>query len=851
MNIQTPEFSMVVLIGPTSTGKTTFATAQFNQHEVISSDVCRAMVSDDPTNQSVTPDAFEILHAIADRRLKNRRLTVIDATSLQVKARKSLVNLARSHDCPITALVFDLPHALIYARNQAREDRNIPNRVVRNQIDTLRRSTRNLRKEGFRRTFFIKSQEDADNAVITRTPMRSNQTQDNGPFDIIGDVHGCHQELQTLLQKLGYTVSHDEQGANAAHPDGRKAVFVGDLVDRGPGVDQVLELVMNMTQSGNAHCVLGNHEDKLIRTLKGNPTKMTHGLAQTMEQLESRGDEFKQRTADYLRKLPTHLMLDGHKLAVAHAGILKEYQGRHSRRVEQFCMYGETTGETDEWGLPVRLNWAQNYRGSAMVVYGHTPVVKADWFNGTINVDTGCVFGGKLTALRYPENEIVSVDALETYYEPAKPIDASNNKPDFPKNDDHLPLIEDVLEQRHVNTKLRGNISVRPEQAQSALETVSRFSVDARWLAYVPPTISPSESSQREDFLEHPQETFEYFRQNDVTQVICEEKHMGSRAIVVAGRDPAAIQTTFGINDENAAICYTRTGRNLFTGPDVELAPEFYQRVRAAIADAHLWEELETDWLILDCELMPWSFKAKELMRFQYAATATAADNTMGLINQALAQLAQRSIPATELEANFAQRTDATSRFRTAYRNYCWTVDSLDDLKLAPFHIMASKGAVHTNQPHTWHMELADRLAQADPRLFRSTQYRVVDLQQDHQVEAATNWWLEMTAAGGEGMVVKPNSFIAQSPRTMVQPAIKCRGPEYLRIIYGPEYNLPQNIDKVRRRSLHGKQALALREFALGVEGLDRLVQGKPLHEIHQCAFAVLALETESTDPRL
>ena len=409
-----------------------------------------------------------------------------------------------------------------------------------------------------------------------------------------------------------------------------------------------------------------------------------------------------------------------------------------------------------------------------------------------------------------------------------------------------------MLERRPVSTRLRGNISVQPEQGpESALETVSRFSVDPRWLAYVPPTISPSETSKREDFLEHPQETFEYYLQNDVTKVVCEEKHMGSRAIVVAGRDPAAIEAAFGIHDENAAICYTRTGRDFFNGPDAELAPAFYERVREAITKAHLWEELDTDWLILDCELMPWSFKAKGLMRFQYAATATAAENTMGLINQALTQLAQRAIPAPELTANFAQRTDATSRFRTAYRNYCWTVDELDDLKLAPFHVMASQGAVHTDRPHTWHMEMASRLAKADPKLFQATQYQVVDLQQADQVEAATQWWLSLTEAGGEGMVVKPNSFIAQSPRTMVQPAVKCRGPEYLRIIYGPEYNLPQNIDKVRRRSLRGKQALAIREFALGIEGLERFVQAKPLHEVHQCAFAVLALETESTDPRL
>ena len=851
MNIQTPEFSMVVLIGPTSAGKTTFAHTHFSEHEVISSDVCRAMVSDDPTNQAVTSDAFEIVHAIAERRLKNRRLTVIDATSLQVHARKSLVDLARAHDCPTTAVVFDLPQSMLYERNRARADRNIPDRVVRNQINNLRQSIRNLRKEGFPRNFIIKTQDDADNAVISRTPMRSNHNDQTGPFDIIGDVHGCHHELELLLQELGYVLTNDDAGPNASHPEGRKAVFVGDLVDRGPGADRVLELVMNMTESGTAHCVLGNHEDKLIRTLKGNPTQMSHGLAQTMAQLDARGQDFKDRVATYLRHLPFHLMLDGERLAVAHAGILQQYQGRHSRRVEQFCMYGDTTGETDEWGLPVRLNWAQNYRGGATVVYGHTPVVKPDWFNGTINVDTGCVFGGKLTALRYPENLLVSIDALETYYEPAKPIGAGDTKPEHEPNQDHLLLIEDVLDKRPVSTRLRGNISVRPEQAQSALETVSRFSVDPRWLAYIPPTISPSGTSQRLDFLEHPEETFQYFRDSDITQIICEEKHMGSRAVIIAGRDQAAIQHAFGISDDNAAICYTRTGRNFFTGPDATMAPAFYQRVRDAITKAGLWDELNTDWIILDCELMPWSFKARELMKFQYAATAAAADNTMSLINQLMAQLTQRNIEVTELTNNFHQRTDATTKFRTAYRNYCWNVEDLDDLKLAPFHIMASKGAVHTDQPHTWHMAIAERLAQAEPRLFQSTQFRVVDLEQPDQVEDATQWWLTMTQAGGEGMVVKPTSFIAQSPRTLVQPAVKCRGPEYLRIIYGPEYNLPQNIDKVRRRSLRGKQALALREFALGVEGLERFVMGKPLHEVHQCAFAVLALETEATDPRL
>ena len=418
MEINIPEFSLVVLIGPTLSGKTTFARKHFTTHEIISSDVCRAMISDDPTNQSVSADAFDIVHSIADKRLKNRRLTVIDATSLQSSAREPIVQLARDHNCPIAAIVFDLPQAVLYQRNNARVDRQLPNRVISNHVRNLRQTKRELRREGIRRPHFIASQEQANQATLVRVPMRSNHTHNHGPFDIIGDIHGCYQELRLLLAQLGYQFTEDQYGISAIHPQGRTAVFVGDLVDRGPAADLVLQLVMNMTQQGFALSVIGNHEDKLLRTLRGNPTTVSHGLQETLDQIAKHDEDFRQKVIDFIQKLPSHLMLDDNKLAVAHAGITENYQGRFSRQVSQFAMYGETTGETDEWGLPVRLNWAANYRGRANVVYGHTPVLTPQWFNGTINVDTGCVFGGKLSALRYPEEEIVSVAATKTHYEP-------------------------------------------------------------------------------------------------------------------------------------------------------------------------------------------------------------------------------------------------------------------------------------------------------------------------------------------------------------------------------------------------------------------------------------------------
>ncbi|MFO0825445.1 MAG: metallophosphoesterase, partial [Gemmataceae bacterium] len=256
---------------------------------------------------------------------------------------------------------------------------------------------------------------------------------DRGPFDIIGDVHGCLPELLALLEKLGYTVRVTGDGYDVGHLAGRKPVFVGDLCDRGPDTPGVYRLVMELVQRGAAHCVLGNHDDKLLRWLKGTPNmKLTHGLAQSVEQLEKETPEFRERVREFITKLPTHLVLDGGKLVVAHAGLTAEMHGRVSGKVRAFALYGDTTGESDELGLPVRRNWAANYRGRATVVYGHTPTPTPTWENRCICIDTGCVFGGALTALRYPGSELVSVPALKAYAE-SKRMPTPENAPIDPQ----------------------------------------------------------------------------------------------------------------------------------------------------------------------------------------------------------------------------------------------------------------------------------------------------------------------------------------------------------------------------------------------------------------------------------
>ncbi len=851
MNITIPELSLVVLIGPSGCGKSSFARAHFKPTEVLSSDFCRGRVSDDENSQEATNDAFDVLHYIARKRLAGGRLTVVDATNVQPEGRKPLVALAREFHVLPVAIVLNLPEKLCHERNRNRPDRQFGPHVVRNQSQQLRRSIRGLEREGFRHVFVLSTSEEVSSVAITRQPLWNNLKHENGPFDIIGDVHGCYEELAALFVQLGYRIESYPAGPKAIPPDGRRAIFVGDLVDRGPKIPEVLRLVMNMVEDGTAFCVPGNHDMKLMRKLKGRDVQLTHGLADSIEQLDRETPEFKQAVIKFLDDMVSHYLFDDGKLVVAHAGMKEEMQGRGSGKVRDFALYGETTGETDEYGLPVRYNWAAEYRGKALVVYGHTPVAEPEWLNRTINIDTGCVFGGKLTALRYPEKELVSVPAQQTYYKSAKPFLAEEESaPALTAQQqlDDLLDIEDVIGKRIIETRLHRSVTIREENATTALEVMSRWAANPKWLIYLPPTMSPCETSKRDGLLEHPEEAFAYFLHEGVHKVVCEQKHMGSRAVVVVCRDADAARTRFGIMEGETGVCYTRTGRRFFN--DVPLEVQFLDRVRKAVEAAGIWESLKTDWVCLDCELMPWSAKAQELLRLQYAPTGAAARAALPAAIAALTAAASNSEVASLVD-QYRQRKNAADLYVEAYRRYCWTVHSLADLKLAPFHILASEGVVHSAKDHVWHMETLAGICKADPELLLATPFQAVDLTEPADQEKGIKWWEELTATGGEGMVVKPLEFVTKGRKGMVQPAVKVRGREYLRIIYGPEYTLPENLQRLKSRGLGAKRSLALREFSLGLEALERFVQKEPLRRVHECVFGVLALESEPVDPRL
>jgi polynucleotide kinase-phosphatase len=822
MELKIPDLCLVVLVGASGSGKSTFARKHFLPTQVLSSDYFRGLVADDENDQSASAAAFDVLHYVASKRLEAGRVTVVDATNVQAPDRAKLIEVARRANVLPVAIVLDTPTEVCLARNAQRPDRDFGAHVVKRHRSALRRSLKFLGKEGFKRVHVLRSESDVDSSTIVYERLLNDLRHETGPFDVFGDVHGCRAELEELLTELGYALVRDDEGRaiDAVPPGKRKAVFVGDLVDRGPDTPGVLRLVMGMVAAGHALSVRGNHEEKLVRAMRGHKVTVRHGLEKSLEQLAHESEEFRLAATKFCDGLVAHYVLDGGNLVVAHAGLPERYHGRASAKVRSFALYGDTTGETDAHGLPVRLPWANDYRGAAMVLYGHVLVPEAEWINNTMCLETGVVFGGKLTALRYPEKETVSVKAHQAWYESDAPFPqkAAERAPD-------VLALTDVTGLRRIDTSLIGAVTIRAEQSASALEVMSRFAIDPHELLYLPPTMAPVATSQRDDVLEHPEEAFAEYRSGRVEQVICEEKHMGSRAVLLVRKEGGAI--------------YTRTGRAFFDGA---LGTELLDRVRDAAKP--LFDELATDWLLLDAELMPWNAKASGLIREQYAAVGAAANGALPVAVDALEAAAARGVDVTELLARTTQRASNAAAYSAAYERYCWPTDGLEGVRIAPFQLLAAEGRTFHDRSHLWHLETLSKL---EGPLYQQTRHLVVDVNDPAQVAAGIKWWEELTADGGEGMVVKPLANLGGR----VQPGVKVRGREYLRIIYGPDYTLPGNLSRLRKRSLGRKRGLALREYALGIEALERLVRGEPLWRVHECVFGVLALESEPVDPRL
>ena len=861
LTIGIPEFCLLLLVGPSGAGKTTFARRHFQPTEILSADAYRGIVSDDPDSIAATADAFAVIHDVAARRLRRRLLTVIDATNLNPAYRKVLVEIARQCYAPAIAVILDVSERTCNERNRTRADRR-HRQVIRRHVEQARGVLKTARREGFAHVHKIPEAQ-LDAVAFDRQRLWTDRRDERGPFDIVGDVHGCLDELLALVTgPLGYMVAEvtrpsGRRGFAISHPEGRRLVSLGDLADRGPDSPGVLAFWMDACADGAALAVKGNHDQKLLRHLRGGEVSRAHGFDRTVAQLADAGEKALAEYRAFIDGLTSHLVLDGGALAVAHAGVKAEMQAKAGRLVSDFCLYGETSGELDEFGLPVRHDWAAGYAGKAAVVYGHTPVPEAQWVGNTICIDTGCVFGGKLAALRWPERETVSAPATRVYYEPVRPmmlppsaqlpsVQSPLSQSPLSQSPSRLPDAAALTGTAMIETRYGRQVSVQPEQAAAAFEILARFAADPRWLIHVPPTTATVEASAAEGWLERPEEAFRHYRAAGLAKVCVQEKHMGSRAVAIACRDADVARQRFGDGTRLGAVL-SKGGRPYFDDPADEAF--LVDAIRAAMDGAAMWDELGTGWVALDGEALPWNAKAGSLIRDTFAATASAGvEAARAAANAYGAAAARGSELAAALATQASAQGAAVAAFRRAYGVFVVPYGGIDDLRFAPFHVLASEAGVHAGESHRWHMEIAERLA-LKSNVIVPTEWREVTLADTAQCEATALWWDEMTAAGREGFVVK-GPHLALLPNG-VAPSIKVRGKEYLRIIYGAEYDRPDILPALKKRATGRKRALARIGTSLGLESLARFVERASASRVHEVVAASLAVASEPLDSRL
>ncbi len=796
--IEIPEFSLTLLIGSSSAGKSTFAQKHFSSTQIISSDHCRALVDDDENNQKASADAFDLLYFLVEKRLKRKKLVVVDATNLKSSVRKTLLRLAKNYHCQTFAIVFNLPKTLLLERHHERNDRHFEDEIIENHHYDLNVILPHLKKEHFKKIITLDSVETINEATVSIQKLPNNKRHYTNSFDIIGDVHGCADELTDLLIELGYQIETGNEYKyqfKITPPTNRMAFFVGDLTDRGPDSPRVLKMVMSMVEGGAALCVSGNHDDKLMRYLKGHKVNTKHGLDTTIEQLEKESEDFVAQVLDFLMKLDSHYIVDDGRLVVAHAGINEFLQGRESGAVRSFCLYGDTNGKKYPSGMPVRLNWADKYRGDALVVYGHVAVTKAELVNNTMDIDTGCVFGGELTALRYPSGELAQIPARKVYAQKRTPMTRLYRNLSI----QHIEGVElnrtTLTTDRRIVTHLNRNISVKSNQLTVAFDKISTSELAPNWLVYIPPStlqISPTEIEQ--DFLEHPNMMFSFYKKKGLQRVICQEKHSGKRALTIICKNEAAAQERFKVEGGSIGVCYNREGFPFFKEKKIE--QDFITDLQKAITATNLWEELDTDWILLEGQIIP---DFIEPMRFK-----------------------------------------TFEKYQENVDRYFENTRTTSDFQFAPFHILASERQAHTNKTHEWHLKNIQKIVNQNPVLLKKTAYKIADLEDEKTCEAVIDWWLEMDAKGKEGIVIKPTQFISYNERKLIIPMLNCFGREFLRLIYGGDYTETGHLIRLRDRPLFTNSG-AVKEFPLAMESLERFVRYDLMKEVQECVLGVLA----------
>lgn len=862
MEIVVPYAGIVLLVGPSNSGKSTLLKnfidkKQIIPSEVVSSDDFRVLVSDiefidwkqrsiDEADslydqyQEISEEAFALMDSLIEKRCRLNKLTFVDATHLNPDDRKKYISIARNNHVPIVSIVLDIDQELLLDRDIQRENPR-GKRRIKQQYQVFKREKRFIKKEGYLATYFVR---DTNNIELIRRRNNPIELEVNSGIDIIGDIHGCYDEMIQILKKLGYKKNEENF---FIHPEGRKFLSLGDIMSRGPKSLEIMQFFLRHINEGLAYMIDSNHGWKIARWLDGRKVTLNHGDERVEEEIKQFQEEFgeertlelKQELKELLLKAPSHYVLTKNNvptLVCTHAGIKDEFIGKQSYEISDFCRYGDTD---DENGKPIRKDWSIYHKKRTLIIWGHDPKPKPLIINNTINIDQGVVFGGELTAFRYPEKEFVSVKAEKDY------SDANNNPLlELKRKRLNPPNIAKFINGYSVLTDDFGEIHVPKEYVIPSIDMVSHYTVPMEELIYIPPTMSPTPiPSSLEDYLEHPREAIDYYRSMGIGRLVAEKKHMGSRGILLLFKSKEVGFKYVG--RETLGVIHTRTGRRFF---NEEIEKKILSRINKGLISSDYFNKYDTDFLLLDSEIMPWNLKAKELINNQYAHVAENAILDRKLIKDKLKKAVNSNRNLENWLAEYEDKLNNAIIFKNVFQNYCWDIDDIDQIQIAPFHVLAHSKETFFNKPHTWHMEMNHKFAKmAD--IFVETEFLVIDDAESE--EEAIKWWDTITSEGHEGIVIKPEVFISKSNGKLIQPAIKVRGRKYLNIIYGMDYLLPENLARLKKRNISKKQKLALKEFSLGLEGINRYVNGESIERVHECVLATLAMESDPVDPRL
>lgn len=863
MKIVLPYAGIVLLVGPSNSGKSTLLKSMIENKkilssEVVSSDEFRVLVSNiefidwrerpkDEADclfdeyQSISKEAFSMMDSVIEARCRLNKLTFVDATHLHPDDRKRYISLARKKHVPIVTVVLDIPLDTLIERDDQRDDPR-GKRRIKQQYQVFKREKRFIKKEGYTSTYFLN---ETNNIELVR---RSNPIEIDVKhgIDIIGDIHGCYDEMILVIEKLGYQKNQQDL---YMHPDGRKFISLGDVMSRGPESLKTMLFFLRHVQNNLAYMIDSNHGWKIARWLDGRNVTLNHGdekVAEDFKQYEEefgikRAEEIKCTLKEFLLQAPSHYVFTKNgvqTLICTHAGIKDEFIGKQSHDISDFCRYGDTDGFNQK-GKPIRKDWFINHKTNTLVVWGHDPKPQPLLINNTINIDQGVVFGGKLTAFRFPEKEFVSIKALNDYSE-----STDNPLKEWEKRRLSPPNIGKFINGYSVLTEELGEVQIHQDIVKPAIDTISHFTIPIEQLIYIPPTMSPTpNASSLDDYLEHPQEAIDYYKSQGIQTMIAEKKHMGSRAILFLFKDKAAAKKYVGI--DTLGVIYTRRGRRFF---DVSTEGKLVMKINKDLHEYGYFQKYDTEYLLLDAEIMPWNYKAKELISNQYAHVSENAILDRTKLKGKIEAAAGENNDLKGWLEEYQQKLENAVTFKEVFQKYCWDIEDVNQIQIAPFHMLAHSKETFFDQSHTWHMEMNRELAKHSS-LFVETEYKIINNKASE--EEVIKWWECMTSEGHEGIVIKPESFISRNKGKLLQPAIKVRGRKYLNIIYGMDYLLPENLVRLKNRNTGKKQKLALREFALGVEGIKRFVNGESIERVHECVLATLAMETDPVDPRL